>query len=112
MTKMFYSFDDGNLYHLHRHCDLETLMHEQFTQNGVLICAEDDKFELVEYNGGCEIEFDTRFLVHMDDGTVVLRKCREVEDKKPVKSVRDVLQSTDKDVDDFFSFIGNMIAGE
>lgn len=102
MTKMFYSFDDGNLYHLHRHCDLETLMHEQFTQNGVLIYAEDDKFDLVEYNGGCEV--DTRFLIHMDDGTVVmddgtvvLRKCREVEDK---------------DVDDFFSFIDNMIAGE
>lgn len=104
MTKLFYSFDDGNLYHLHEHCDLETLMHEQFTQNGVLICAEDDKFELVEYNGGCEVEFDARFLVHMDDDTVVLRKS--------VKSVRDVLQSMDKDVDDFFSFIDNMIAGE
>ena len=106
MTKMFYSFDDGNLYHLHQHCDLETLMHEQFTQNGVLIYAEDDKFELVEYNGGREVEFDTRFLVRTDVGTVVLRK---VEDKK---SVRDVLQSMDKDVDDLFSFIDNMIAGE
>lgn len=110
MTKMFYSFDDGNLYHLHEHCGLDTLMHEQFTQNGVLIYAEKDKFELVEYNGGREVEFDTRFLVTLDDGTVVLRKTRNVE-RKP-KTVRDVLQSMDKDVDDFFSFIDNMIAGE
>lgn len=97
MTKMFYSFDDGNLYYLH----------EQFTQNGVLIYAEKDKFELVEYNGGREVEFDTRFLVTLDDGTVVLRKTRNVEQKP--KTVRDVLQSMDKDVDDF---IDNMIAGE
>lgn len=107
MTKMFYSFDDGNLYHLHEHCDLDTLMHEQFTQNGVLIYAEKDKFELVEYNGGREVEFDTRFLVALDDGTVVLRNV----ERKP-KTVRDVLQSMDKDVDDFFSFIDGMIAGE
>lgn len=110
MTKMFYSFDDGNLYHLHPHCNLETLMHEQFTQNGVLIYAEDDKFELVEYNGGREVEFDTRFLLRTDDGTLVFRKSREVTEKP--KTVRDVLQSMDKDVDDFFDFIDNMIAGE
>lgn len=109
MTKLFYSFDDGNLYHLHEHCNLETLMHEQFTQNGVLIYAEKDKFELVEYNGSREVEFDTRFLVALDDGTVVLRKTRNVEQKP--KTVRDVLQSMDKDVDDF-SFIDTMIAGE
>lgn len=107
MTKLFYSFDDGNLYHLHEHCDLETLMHEQFTQNGVLIYAEKDKFELVEYNGGREVEFDTRFLVALDDGTMVLRNVEQ----KP-KTVRDVLQDMNKDVDDFFSFIDNMIAGE
>lgn len=110
MTKLFYSFDDGNMYHLHEHCDLETLMHEQFTQNGVLIYAKKDKFELVEYNGGREVEFDTRFLVALDDGTVVLRKTRNVEQKP--KTVRNVFQSMDKDVDDFFSFIDNMIAGE
>lgn len=101
MTKLFYSFDDGNLYHLHEHCDLETLMHEQFTQNGVLIYAEKDKFELVEYNGGREVEFDTRFLVALDDGPVVLRK-----------TVRDVLQDMNKDVDDFFNYIDSVIAGE
>lgn len=106
MTKLFYSFDDGNMYHLHEHCDLETLMHEQFTQNGVLIYAEKDKFELVEYNGGREVEFDTRFLVALDDGTVVLRKTRNVEQKP--KTVRDVLQ----DVDDFFNYIDTVIAGE
>lgn len=110
MTKLFYSFDDGNLYHLHEHCDLETLMHEQFTQNGVLIYAEKNKFELVEYNGGREVEFDTRSLVALDDSTVVLRKTRNVEQKP--KAVRDVLQDMNKDVDDFFNFIDTMIAGE
>lgn len=110
MTKLFYSFDDGNLYHLHEHCDLETLMHEQFTQNGVLIYAEKDKFELVEYNGGREVEFDTRFLVALDDGTVVLRKTRNVEQKP--KTVRDVLQDMNNDVDDFFNYIDSVIAGE
>lgn len=110
MTKMFYSFDDGNLYHLHEHCDLETLMHEQFTQNGVLICAEKDKFELVEYNGGREVEFDTRFLVALDDDTVVIRKTRNVEQKP--KTVRNVLQDMNKDVDEFFNYIDSVIAGE
>lgn len=110
MARMFYSFDDGKLYRLHQHCDLDTLMNEQCTQNGTLIYAEGDKFELVEYNGGREVEFDTRFLVHIDNGTVVLRKCREVAEKP--KAVSDVFQSMDKDVDDFFSFIDNMIAGE
>ena len=110
MTKMFYSFDDGNLYHLHEHCDLETLMHNQFTQNGVLIYAEKDKFELVEYNGGREVEFDTRFLVALDDDTVVLRKTRNVEQKP--KTVRDVLQDMNKDVDDSFNYIDSVIAGE
>lgn len=110
MTKLFYSFDDGNLYHLHEHCDLETLMHEQFTQNGVLIYAEKDKFELVEYNGGREVELDARFLVALDGGTVVLRKTRNVEQKP--KTVRDVLQDMNKDVDDFFNCIDSVIAGE
>ena len=107
MTKLFYSFDDGNMYHLHKHCDLETLMHEQFTQNGVLIYAEKDKFELVEYNGGREVEFDTRFL---DDSAVVLRKTRNVEQKP--KTTRDVPQDMNKVVDDFFNYIDSMIAGE
>lgn len=110
MARMFYSFDDRNLYRLHQHCDLDTLMNEQCTQNGVLIYAEGDKFELVEYNCGREVEFDTRFLVHMDNGTVVLRKCREVTEKP--KAVSDVFQSMDDEVNDFFSFIDNMIAGE
>lgn len=110
MTKLFYSFDDGNLYHLHEHCDLETLMHEQFTQNGVLIYAEKDKFELVEYNGGREVEFDTRFLVALDDGTVVLRKTRNVEQNH--KPVANVMRDMNKCVDDFFDYIDTMIAGE
>lgn len=106
MIKLFYSFDDGTLYHIDEHCELDTLMHEQFTQNGVLIYAEKDKLELVEYNDGREVEFDTRFLVALDDGTAVLRKTRNA-DRKP-KTVRGVFLSTDN----FFDFIDNMTEGE
>lgn len=81
MTKMFYSFDDGTLYHLHERCNLEMLMKEQCTQNGVLIYAENDKFELVEYNGGAEVEFNTRFLIPLDNGTAVLRKSHIIGNK-------------------------------
>lgn len=107
MTKMFYSFDDGNLYFLTHRCNLKTLMHEQFTQNGILIYAEDGCFELVEYNGGREVEFDTRFLVRTDEGTIVFRKTHHTGDE--VKTVRDILQSMDKQANDFFEFIDTMV---
>lgn len=74
MTKMFYSFDNGALYYLNDHYSIDSLMHEKCTQNGVLIYAENDMFELVEYNSGNEVECDTRLLKPIDKGTAVLRK--------------------------------------
>lgn len=107
MTKMFYSFDDGTLYHLHERCNLETLMKEQCTQNGVLIYAENDKFELVEYNGGNEVEFDTRFLIHLDNGTAVFRKSHIIghEHKTTLSILKD---GTDNPLEFLRKVIGGM----
>ena len=52
----------------------------------------------------------TKLFYSFDDGTVVLRKTRNVEQKP--KTVRDVLQDMNKDVDDFFNYIDSVIAGE
>ena len=81
MTKIFYSFDNGALYYLNDHYSLDSLMHEKCTQNGVLIYADYDKLELVEYNNGNEVEFDTRFLISLDNGTAVLRKSHIIGNK-------------------------------
>ena len=77
MGKMFYSYDDGQLYMLHGECTLRTLMKEQATENGMLIHTCEGLFELVEYIGGSPVEFDTR-LINSD---VVLRRIHRVEDK-------------------------------
>lgn len=77
MGKMFYSYDDGQLYMLHGECTLRTLMKEQATENGMLIHTCEGMFELVEYIGGNPVEFDTRLI----NGDVVLRRLHKVEDK-------------------------------
>ena len=82
MGKMFYSYDDGQLYMLHGECTLRTLMKEQATENGMLIHTCESLFELVEYIGGRPVEFDTRII----DGDAVIRS-KHVFDKpnKPNK---------------------------
>lgn len=77
MGKMFYSYDDGQLYMLHGECTLRTLMKEQATENGMLIHTCEGLFELVEYIGGRPVEFDTRLI----NGDVVLHRVHQVEDK-------------------------------
>lgn len=77
MGKMFYSYDDGQLYMLHGECTLRTLMKEQATENGMLIHTCEGMFELVEYIGGNPVEFDTRLI----NGDVVLHRLHKVEDK-------------------------------
>lgn len=76
MGKMFYSYDDGQLYMLHKHCTLDTLMDEQKTENGVLIRYAEEVFETIEYIGGKPVEFDTRVI----DGDTVIRS-KHVFDK-------------------------------
>lgn len=77
MGKMFYSYDDGQLYMLHGECTLRTLMKEQATENGMLIHTCESLFELIEYIGGRPVEFDTRLI----NGDVVLHRVHQVEDK-------------------------------
>ena len=78
MGKMFYSYDDGQLYMLHGECTLRTLMKEQATENGMLIHTCESLFELVEYIGGNPVEFDTRLI----NGDVILHRVHQVEDKQ------------------------------
>lgn len=77
MGKMFYSYDNEQLYMLHGECTLRTLMKKQATENGMLIHTCENLFELVEYIGGSPVEFDTRLI----NGDVVLRRVHQVEDK-------------------------------
>ena len=107
MSKMFYSFDDGNLYYLDVNCDLETLMKEQCTTNGVLIFTEKNIFETITYVNGEPTGFETKLLVKLSDGTVVPKSHRA----KP-KSVKEAFNRIDKDVEDFFDMIDNMFAGD
>lgn len=80
MDKMFYSFDDGNLCRLSATMPLKQAMDELNTYNGVLIYADDSKLELVEYNDGHEVEFDTRFIVDLEDSSAVIRRKRVVRE--------------------------------
>lgn len=77
MGKMFYSYDDGQLYMLHGECTLRTLIKEQANGNGMLIHTCEGMFELVEYIAGSPVEFDTRLI----NGDVVLHRVHHVEDK-------------------------------
>ena len=106
MTKIFYSFDNGTLYHLNGHYSLDSLMHEKCTQNGVLIYAENDKFEIVEYKGGNEVEFDTRFLIPLDNGTAVFRKSHIIGNK--TKTTLTILKD---DADNHLELLRKVIEG-
>ena len=63
MGKMFYSYDDGQLYMLHGECTLRTLMKEQATENGMLIHSCEGWFELVEYIGGNNADMVAKSLI-------------------------------------------------
>lgn len=55
MTKLFYSYRDGQVYMLHKYCPLELLMDKQISGgNGLLIYASEEEFEIVEYMYGKE----------------------------------------------------------
>ena len=77
MATLFYSFHDGEVYTLHKHCDLKTLMNEQAGGDGVLIYATKDVFEIVEYRNGRETGYTTRFVNH---GTSVHEQFDEMDE--------------------------------
>ena len=60
MTRIYCSFSDGNIYVLHKNCDLKTLMDEQAGYDGILICVSKGLFEMVEYVNGKETGFTTK----------------------------------------------------
>lgn len=61
MTKLFYSYRDGQVYMLHKYCPLELFMDEQISGgDGLLIYASEEAFEIVEYMNGKETGYTTK----------------------------------------------------
>ena len=59
---------------------IDTAMEELTMYNGVLIYADDSKLELVEYNYGNEVEFDTRLITDLGTNVAVNRSKRVIKD--------------------------------
>lgn len=91
MVKLFYSYHDGSVYVLHKHCSLELLMKEQTGGDGLLIFASKGVFEIVEYIDGVESGFTTRVM------------------PKVKKSASDFMYEMDCCVNEFFDFVDRMV---
>lgn len=87
MTKLFYSYRDGDIYLVDRFCPIDVLMKEQAGSDGLLIFASRDVFEIVEYIDGKETGFTTRIKPYYRNGKSVL------------------FAEMDEQVDDFFSIL-------
>lgn len=87
MVKMFYSYNDGNVYMLHEHCPLELLMEEHTGGDGLLMLASKKVFETVEYIDGVESGFTTRVMPKV---------------KEPVNGL---MRDMDKRINEFFDCI-------
>lgn len=87
MVKMFYSYNDGNVYMLHEHCPLGLLMEEHTGGDGLLMLASKKVFEIVEYIDGVESGFTTRVMPKV---------------KEPVNGV---MRDMDKCINEFFDYI-------
>lgn len=59
MSRLFYSYRDGEVYILHKRCPLELLMEEQAGGDGLLMYASKELFEIIEYMDGKESGFTT-----------------------------------------------------
>lgn len=87
MVKMFYSYNDGNVYMLHEHCPLELLMEKHTGGYGLLILASKKALEIVEYIDGVESGFTTRVMPKV---------------KEPVNGL---MRDMDKRINEFFDYI-------
>ena len=67
MAKLFYSFEEDELYHLTKECLLTTLMDEQDISDGLLIWTHDGIVETVLYTEGTARWFKT-FIYRSDRG--------------------------------------------
>lgn len=91
MVKLFYSYQDGSVYMLHKHCPLELLMEEHTGGDGLLILASKSAFEIVEYSNGVESGFTTRVT------------------PKVKKSASDFMYEMDCCINEFFDFVDRMV---
>ena len=91
MVKLFYSYHDGSVYVLHKHCQLDLLMEEHTGGDGLLIYASKGVFEIVEYIDSVESGFTTRVVPKV---------------KKPAS---DFMCDMDGCVNKFFDFVDRMM---
>lgn len=71
MARLFYSFDDGQMYHIMRQCPLQTLLDEQRVDKGVLIESGRGCVEMTVYVGGEPTEFKTIIAQDAEDEIIV-----------------------------------------
>lgn len=91
MVKLFYSYRDGEIYLLHKRCQLELLMDEQAGGDGLLIYASKELFEIVEYMDGKESGFTTRVK------------------PKTSEPLSGTMLDMDKAVNEFFDYVSTVI---
>ena len=91
MGKLFYSYRDGEVYILHKHCPLELLMDEQAGGDGLMIYASKEVFEIVEYMDGEESGFTTRVK------------------PKTSEPLSEIMFDMDKDVNEFFEYVSTVM---
>lgn len=91
MSKLFYSYRDGEVYILHKCCPLELLMEEQAGGDGLLMHASKELFEIVEYMDGKESGF-----------TIVVNP-------KTSEPLSGIMFDMDKDVNEFFEYVSTVM---
>jgi hypothetical protein len=96
MARMFYSYQDGDVYFITKKCGLELLMDEQAGDNGLLIIADEDVFEIVEYLNGVESGFTTKI------------RAKKVV---PEPTLGDAMQEMVKTVNSFFDELSDVLEG-
>lgn len=92
MARLFYSFDDGQMYHIMRQCPLQTLLDEQAIDKGLLIESSRGRVEFTVYVGSKPTEFKT--IIAKDAGdNVIITSCetRKCVTKNDVSELLDAL---------------------
>lgn len=92
MSRLFYSYRDGEVYILHKRCPLELLMDEQ-AGDGLLIYTSKELFEIIEYMDGKESGFTTRVK------------------PKTSEPLSGIMFDMDKDVSEIFEYVST-VTGE
>lgn len=71
MARLFYSFDDGQMYHVMRQCPLQKLLDEQLVDKGLLIESGGGCVEITVYRSGKPTEFKTIIAKDAEDEIIV-----------------------------------------